>query len=211
MKLFDLLKDKLKDPKGVISDKEMCLLNRRDFMFSETSMASNILGMFGAQNVTYEMRAILDFLHAYLCKLDTKADVRVYQLSQTMTLPALMLTALLGDSSHFKVYVPQGSQQVVSRDAFANDLLNRFKGACESSVPFGNVGKGKNSLEIVLCNASNEADVASGLRLFANVKRGLILIKGYGRVEAPNCGELVLGAGLNVFCSLAGFGFAAAV
>jgi len=211
MKLFDLLKDRLKEPKGVISDKEMCLLNRRDFMYSETSLASNILSMYGAINVTYEMRAILDFLHSYLCKLDPKTEVRLYQLSQSMTLPSLMITALTAACAKFKVYTPLGVQQVVCRDAFARDLLLRFSDLREASVPFDGVGKGKNALDIVLCNASNEADVAVGLRLFANVKRGLILIKGYGRAEAPNCGDLILDARLNIHCSLAGFGFAAAI
>jgi len=43
------------------------------------------------------------------------------------------------------------------------------------------------------------------------VKRGLLIIKGYGRVKSPNCGDIILGARLNVHCSLAGFGFCCAV
>lgn len=213
MRLLDLLKDKLQDPKGVISDNEMCVINRRDFIYSETNCGSAILAMYGAEGVSYEMRAIMDFLHAFVCRLrDPEDHVRVYQLSASMTLPAVALTGWVSEEvGSFVVYTPKGKQQVGCKDAFAKELLLRYQASCQDTIQFDEIGSDPKTVDIVLCNASSEADVAAGLRLFANVKRGLILIKGYGRHDAPNCGDLVLGARLNVHCSLAGFGFAAAI
>ena len=69
MRMYDLLKDRLKEPQGVISDNEMCVINRRDFLYSETSTTAAFLRMFGAEGVTYEMYSIIDFVHTSVCKI----------------------------------------------------------------------------------------------------------------------------------------------
>jgi len=58
MKLYDLIKDKLKDPQGVISDNEICVLNRRDFLYSETSTSSAFF-----ENVWSRASYLRDVLH----------------------------------------------------------------------------------------------------------------------------------------------------
>ena len=207
MKLFDLIKDKLKDPQGVISDNEMLLLNRRDFIYSETSSGANFLNLFHAERVTYEMYAIIDFIHSGVCKVQNTTEVRVYQLSQSMTLPSMAVSALVGDSSGgIRIYAPRGVQAVNPRDPFAGDLLLRFKANLDTGLAMGDIGQNEKAIEIIFCNASNEAEVSSALKAFERVRRGFILIKGYGRIKAPNCGEIILSARLNVHCSLAGFG-----
>lgn len=211
MKLYDLIKDRIKDPQGVISDNEMCVLNRRDFLYSETSTSSAFLKMFGAERVTYEMYSIIDFLHASLCKVRPPTEIRIFQLSQSMTLPSLAVSALVADqASSIKIFAPRGVQQVNPRDAFATALEARFREQLTTDLQMAELGVG-DALDIVFCNASNEAEVSSGLKSFEKVKRGLILIKGYGRNKAPNCGEIILSARLNVHCSLAGFGFCSAI
>lgn len=213
MKLYDLIKDKLKDPQGVISDNEMCVLNRRDFLYSETSTTSSFLKMFNAERVTYETYSIIDFIHASVCKIRSPSHVRVYQLSQSMTLPALAISALVGDqASKIEVYAPRGIQTIGPADEFAKMLTERFQGHLQNELTMADIGNGDaDTIDILLCNASNEAEVSSGLKSFEKVKRGFILIKGYGRNKAPNCGEIILDARLNVHCTLAGFGFSSAL
>jgi hypothetical protein len=213
MKLYDLIKDKLKDPQGVISDNEMCVINRRDFLYSETSTTSSFLKMFSAEQVTYETYSIIDFIHASICKIRSPNRVRVFQLSQSMTLPSLAVSALLGDEvSKIEVFAPRGIQTVHPADEFSKMLLERFQEHLKSKLSMADIGSGDaNTIDILLCNASNEAEVSSGLKSFEKVKRGFILIKGYGRNKAPNCGEIVLAARLNVHCTLAGFGFSSAI
>ena len=213
MKLYDLIKDQLKDPQGVISDNEMCVLNRRDFLYSETSTTSAFLKMFNAERVTYETYSIIDFIHASVCKIRPPNQVRVFQLSQSMTLPSLAVSALVGDlAKNIEICAPRGVQQVGSTDQFSKMLLERFQRQINSNLTTSDIGEGDgNTIDILLCNASNEAEVSSGLKSFEKVKRGFIIIKGYGRVKAPNCGEIILAARLNVHCSLAGFGFCSAI
>lgn len=213
MKLYDLIKDKLKDPQGVISDNEMCVINRRDFLYSETSTTSSFLKMFNAERVTYETYSIIDFIHASVCKIRPPSQVRVYQLSQSMTLPALAISALVGDqASKIEVYAPRGIQTIGPADEFAKMLTERFQGHLQNELTMADIGNGDaDTIDILLCNASNEAEVSSGLKSFEKVKRGFILIKGYGRNKAPNCGEIILAARLNVHCTLAGFGFSSAL
>jgi hypothetical protein len=213
MKLYDLIKDKLKDPQGVISDNEMCVLNRRDFLYSETSTSSAFLKMFGAERVTYEMYSIIDFVHASVCKIRPPNQVRVFQLSQSMTLPSLAVSALVGDqASKIQIHAPRGIQGVDVKDPFAKMLVERFESQLNSNLTMADIGSGDaNTIDILFCNASNEAEVSSGLKSFEKVKRGFILIKGYGRNKAPNCGEIILSARLNVHCTLAGFGFSSAI
>ena len=213
MKLYDLIKDKLKDPQGVISDNEMCVLNRRDFLYSETSTSSAFLKMFGAERVTYEMYSIIDFVHASVCKIRPPTKVRVFQLSQSMTLPSLAVSALVGDQAvAIEVHAPRGIQGVDAKDEFSQMLFKRFESHLSTDLKMSDIGNGdENTVDILFCNASNEAEVSSGLKSFEKVKRGFILIKGYGRNKAPNCGEIILSARLNVHCTLAGFGYTSAI
>jgi hypothetical protein len=213
MKLYDLIKDKLKDPQGIISDNEMCVLNRRDFLYSETSTTSSFLKMFNADRVTYETYSIIDFIHASVCKIRPPNHVRVFQLSQTMTLTSLAVSALVADqASKIEIFAPRGTQTVGPADEFAKMLLERFQGHLKNELTMADIGNGDgNAVDILLCNASNEAEVSSGLKSFEKVKRGFILIKGYGRNNAPNCGEIILSSRINVHCTLAGFGFSSAI
>ena len=212
MKLYELVKDRLKDPQGVISDNEMCVLNRRDFLYSETSATLAVLRMFGAERSTYEMYSMLDFIHASVCKIRKPTEVRVYQLSQSMTLPSLAVSCLVADeASQIRVFAPRGIQAVLAQGDFARTLAKRFEIQLNSGLSMLELGMPGDSIDILLCNAANEAEVSSGLKAFEKVKRGFILIKGYGRTKAPNCGEIILSARLNVHCSLAGFGFCSAV
>lgn len=212
MKLYDLIKDRLKDPQGVISDNEMCVLNRRDFLYSETSTSGAFLRQFGAQQVTYEMYSIIDFIHTFVCKVRAPTEVRVFQLSQSMTLPSLAVSSFVGDlASQVRVYAPRGIQKIQATDGFALELAQRFEKQMNAGLQMADLGEGGDAIDILFCNASNEAEVSSGLKSFEKVKKGFILIKGYGRNKAPNCGEIILDARLNVHCSLAGFGFCAAL
>lgn len=207
MRMYDLLKDRIKDPQGVISDNEMCVINRRDFLYSETSTTAAFLRMFGAEGVTYEMYSIIDFVHTSVCKIRKPAKVRVFQLSQSMTLPSIAVSAFVGDmSEQVQVFAPRGVQKIHAKDAFAESLVNRFETQLIPNVDMSCLGE-ENCIDILFCNASNEAEVSSGLKAFEKVNRGMILIKGYGRNTAPNCGEIILESRLNVHCSLAGFGF----
>lgn len=212
MKLFDLVKDRLKEPEGVISDNEILVTNRRDFLFSETSTTGSFLQLFNAKNVTYEMYSIIDFLHASICKVRSPTEIRVYQLSQSMTLCSLAVSVLAGDLvSSVRIYSPRGTQSINAKNSFAEELKLRFNAQLSSDLVMSDIGSSENALDILFCNASNEAEVSSGLKSFERARRGLILIKGYGRSKAPNCGEIILSARLNVHCSLAGFGFCIAL
>lgn len=212
MKLYDLLKDRLTDAQGVISDSEMCVVNRRDFLFSETSTTLAFLRMFGAERATYEMFSIIDFIHASVCKIRKPTQIRVFLLSQSMTLPALAVSTIVADEvEQLKVYAPRGIQTISAQDDFAKLLVKRFEQQLNSNLSMSDIGTSDDSVDILFCNAANEAEVSSALKAFEKVKRGLVLIKGYGRIKAPNCGEIILSARLNVHCSLAGFGFCSAI
>jgi hypothetical protein len=212
MRLYDLIKDRLKDPQGVISDNEMVVLNRRDFLYSETSATAAFLRMFNAERVTYEMYSIVDYLHSVVCKVRKPTSVRVFQLSQSMTLPSLAVSVMVGDlAERVRVHAPRGVQAASPIDPFAQDLLERFQQQLNSGLTMADIGTEADAVDIVFANASNEAEVSSGLKAFEKVQRGIILIKGYGRAKSPNCGELILGARLNVHCAVAGFGVCTAI
>jgi hypothetical protein len=208
VKLFDVIKDRIKEPDGVISDNEMVVLNRRDFIYSETSATKAFLRLFNAESVTYEMHSMIDFLQSATCKIKKNTEVRVSQLSQSMTIPALAVSVFVGSgASSVRIYAPRGNQRISPRDGFAKSLLQRFEDQIQPSFEGRDTGTASEAIDIILCNASSEADVSAGLRTFEKINRGLIIIKGYGRSKAPNCGEMILAARLNVHCSLAGFGF----
>lgn len=213
MKIYDLIKDRLKDPQGVISDNEIFALNRRDFLYSETSVTRAFLSMFNAERVSYEMYAIIDFLHASLCKLDKDSEINVFQLSNSMTLPALAVSVFLGDGvRNIAIAAPRGGQKVKPKDELAKQLLGRFERQIQSKLTMSDLGSvPENRVQILICNASNEAEVISGIKAFEKVRRGILLIKGYGRHGAPNCGEVMLEARLNIHSTVSGFGFCIAI
>lgn len=212
MRLYDLVKDKIQNVEGVVSDNEILALNRRDFNYSETSATSSFLKMFNAQGVSYEMHSLIDYVHSVVCKVSSATGVRVYQLSQSMTLPSLAVSVFLGNKpKHLHILAPRGYQRLAPSDSFANEYLERFERQSKSKILLTDVGKGKDEVDIIFANASSEAEVASGIKAFENVKRGVLVIKGYGRSSAPNCGELIVGANLNVHCTIAGFGICTSV
>jgi hypothetical protein len=159
------------------------------------------------------MYAIVDFINASLCKVTKKDNLRIYQFSQSMTLASLAVSSMVGDlAKSIKIHAPRGIQKVSLDDPFSSLMYQRFESQLNSSLKMDEIGtEPSNSIDIIFCNASNEAEVSSGLKSFENVKRGFILIKGYGREGAPNCGEIILSARLNVHSTLAGFGFCYAI
>lgn len=212
MKLYELVKDRLNSPEGVVSDNEMLLLNRRDFIFSETSPGRTFLKMFNSERVTYEMYAIVDFLQSYLCKLRPGRNVEIYQLSQSMTLPSLAVSCYIDRSKNsLNICAPRGVQSVKAIDNFARDLYQQFESSINMDLTMKHIAQDNETLKIIFSNASSEAEVVSSLKSFESVSNGLLLIKGYGRSKAPNCGEIMLGAKLNLHNSLAGFSIAFAL
>jgi hypothetical protein len=212
MKLYDLLKDRINNPQGVISDSEICVINRRDFLYSETSVTQNFLRMILADRVSYEMYSLLDFLHASVCRIPDDAKVTVYQLSRSMTIPSLFLYSMLSRKvCEYKHYAPRGVDGVKCIDEFSAALVRTFYTEYEKSFSMESIKNDDKGVTMVLCNASDEAEVTSALKAFQLVRHGLIIIKGYGRLSAPNCGEIIVENNLNVHCTLAGFGYAAAI
>lgn len=209
MKLYDLVKDRIKEAEGIISDREILAINRRDFLFSETSFALVFLKMFSSLRATYEMFAIIDFVQAMLSKSKEQSDVIVHQLSQSMTLASLATTTILGDDmQRLRVFSPRGIQKFNPTDNFASEIWQKFNTYLISDLTTLSASRDQ-PLDIIFCNATSEAEVISGIKYFQGIERGFIVIKGYGRVNAPNCGEVILDSGAHVHCSLAGFGFAA--
>jgi len=176
-RLYNLLKDRLDEPqKGVISDHEMCLFNRRDFMFNEASPVQSFLGMYGSLAVSYEMFSIIDYLYAACAKISDNSRVRVFQLSKSMTLPALAIVNQMGEKPKIlEVVAPRGCQKINATNKFALDLANNFAQRINKTIGLSEVGLKKGYTDIVLCNASNEAEVASAIRSFERVTRGLLL------------------------------------
>jgi hypothetical protein len=212
-RLIDLIPNKKElNFEGVISDHEFAVINRRDFVHGESNATAAFLAIFGSVGVSYEMRSMLDFIHSLLCRLDKKTDVRIHQLSQTMTLPSVFAFSLISDRvNSVKLFAPRGLQKIPSNTKFARELLAKFNPLVVGKAGFDENGKGRNGFDIIFCNSSKEADVISGIKLFSYTKKGFIVIKGYGRKGSPNCGDHVLEQNLNVHCSLAGYGFSASL
>jgi hypothetical protein len=206
MKLIDLVKDKIPENDGIISDSELLVLNRRDFLYGETSVASSFLAMFSARNVTYEMYAIIDFIYSCLWKIKSNDKLVIHQLSQTMTLPAIAVSVLVSESASVTLHAPRGFEKVTPADSYSKQLFERFISQEDKNFKNDLLLKELKHIHIVLCNASNEAEVVSGLKFFEKVQRGVLIIKGYGRAKAPNCGEIVMSTRMNIHCSLAGYG-----
>jgi hypothetical protein len=212
MSLYDLVKDRIQNVESIVSDNEILALNRRDFTYSETSATKSFLRMFNAEGVSHEMYSIIDYVHSVVCKVSSTTGVRVYQLSQSMTLPSLAVSVFLGNKpKHLQILAPRGYQRLAPCDPHANEYLERFEKQSKAKILLTDVGKGKDEIDIIFANASSEAEVASGIKAFERVKRGVLIIKGYARSKAPNCGELIVSANLNVHCTIAGFGVCTSV
>jgi hypothetical protein len=197
---------------GVISDQEFAIINRRDFIHGESNATAAFLDIFSSVAVSYEMRSMLDLMHSLICRIDKKTDVRIHQLSQTMTLPSVFVFSLISDRvNSIKLFAPRGLQKLPNKNEFTKELLNKFDPKVIGQTGFNENGKGRNGFDIIFCNSSKEADVISGVKLFSETKKGFIFIKGYGRRGSPNCGDHVLAQNLNIHCSLSGFGFAASL
>lgn len=211
MKLYDLVKDKIPHQEGVISDNEMLLFNRRDFIYSETSTTRAFLQMFGATSVTYEMYAIIDLIQSITCKISPGESVDIVQISKTMTLPTLAIRTFLPESNRIYLFAPNGLDKINATDNLSRDIAERFNKLVNYTKILPNGHDRLDSIKFILCNATDAAEVLTGLELYSTINRGILIIKGYSRAKAPNCGDAMLAARLNIHCNISGFGLSVAI
>lgn len=212
-RLCDLYPDLVKrySKTGLLSDSEFIVLNRRDFLFSETSPTNTLLRELNSQGVTYEMHSLIDFTLAFGATINAKTTINAFVLSKSMTIAAASFLAFAGErASKIRGYAPRGLEKLQVKTEFSAEILRQVMKSFDGKLNMSGLGK-RQCVDIIFSNASSEAEVTSSLEAFAKVQRGLLVIKGYGRVGSPNCGDTILSHNLHVHCNLSGFGFAAKI
>jgi len=202
-RLADLFPPQEPELKGVISDNEVFAINRRDFIYSETSLTRELLGMYSSKGATFEMHSLLDLLQAYLFNIEEKRNINIYQVSPSLTLLSIFAYILtLKKSAAVCTYAPNKINDLQCRDDLAIEIFKEFKVSLKRSlIPKPT----KNEVSIVLANASKESDVVAGVSIFAQATSGMFIIKGYGRLNSPNCSEAFLRENVHVHTNIVGF------
>jgi len=206
--LYSRVKPCLGDTKAVLSDPETLLLNRRDFHMNQVSPVQATLQTMQLA-VGYPYRVLLSFLDAFAVALPAGADFNVVLTDPSLGIAAYHVWLRAGGSGKKgKVFAPKGAPKLPMKDGILGDLVRDFMGASDTR-PDARPGKTRLChFTFVLGNTKNAAQTLFAADQFVPVKKGLLLLKDYSKIDAADEREYFESKRIFVSVSYEGHAFA---
>lgn len=171
------------DLKIVLSDQESLLLNRRDFHVNQISPVQATLSSLGV-NVSYPFRVLLSFLDAFAIGLNEK-DFNVIATDPSLAVACYHVWLRSGGRpGRGKIYAPKGMPTFPEKQGIVGDLINDFMSAVDNAPNARPSKERLNDFTFVIGNTKTSAQTLFAADQFAPVKRGLLLLKDFSRVDA---------------------------
>lgn len=182
LSLYNQLKGSLpNDLKGVISDPETILLNRKDYHLSQISPVNATLDLL-AMNIGYPYRVLISFLDQFAANV--KGDFNIILADPSLTLAAFYVWVRSGGGQNGQVYAPKMAAKLPEKDFLIGELLKNFEINTQSS-PNAKPDEVRNELfTFVLGNSKNSAQTIFAADRFYEAKTGLLVLKDYSKVES---------------------------
>lgn len=181
--LYNQLKASLpNDLKGVISDSETILLNRKDYHLSQISPVNATLDLL-SMNIGYPYRVLISFLDQFAANI--KGDFNIVLADPSLTLAAFYLWIRAGGGGpKGQVYAPKRVAKLPEKGSLIGELLEDFEKNTKSN-PNAKPSDSRNKLfTFVLGNSKSSAQTIFAADRFCEAKTGLLVLKDYSKVES---------------------------
>lgn len=183
MTLYSKLKPHLPPAQAFISDEESLLLNRRDYHVSQISSVNAVLNCLGT-NVGYPYRVLLAFLDQFSGGM-AKADFNIVLSDPSLTVAALIVWIRAGGGDgRGKVYAPKGVGRMAPVSSLLGEMLADFAAHCDTRPDSRPPGDRLSLFTFVLGNTKTSAQTIFAADRYAEVPKGLLILKDYARVGA---------------------------
>jgi hypothetical protein len=204
--LFTLCKGSLPEHKNALSDDEFILLNRRDFHISQISPVHPTLTVFGVK-VGYPFRVLLSMLDNFAAGLQG-ADFNIVLTDVSLGLAAYQVWLRAGGCSDRGLMVaPKGMARFPQTNGIADEIVRDMIRAADTS-PSAKVPEERAELfTFVLGNTKSSTQTLFAVDRFLPVRRGLLLLKDFGRVGAADEREYLESKGILPSVTFEGHGF----
>lgn len=183
LSLYNQLKESLpKDLKGVISDQETILLNRKDYHLSQISPVNATLDLL-SMNIGYPYRVLISFLDQFASNI--KTDFNIILADPSLTLAAFYIWVRAGGGGvKGVVYAPKRVAKLPEKGSLIGELLKDFEKNTQSN-PNSKPDEVRNNLfTFVLGNSKSSAQTIFAADRFFEAKTGLLVLKDYSKVES---------------------------
>lgn len=181
--LYNQLKDSLPpDLKGVISDTETLLLNRKDYHLSQISPVNATLDLL-SMNIGYPYRVLISFLDQFAANI--KGDFNIVLADPSLTLAAFYIWVRAGGGiSKGEIYAPKRVAKLPEKNSLMGELLDNFEKNTKSN-PNAKPAEARNQLfTFVLGNSKSSAQTIFAADRFFEAKKGLLILKDYSKVDS---------------------------
>lgn len=204
--LFTRCKEHLPEHTVALSDEEFLLLNRRDFHISQISPVHPTLSVF-AVKVGYPFRVLLSMLDNFA------AGLRGQDFNIVLTDPSLALGAYQvwlragGSATRGSVIAPKGMPAFPKTNGISDEIVKDMAHATNMSPSAKIADEREDLFTFVLGNTKSSSQTLFAVDRFLPVKRGLLLLKDFGRVGAADEREYLEGKGILPSVTFEGHGF----
>lgn len=183
MSLYSKVKQYLPDIKGVISDDESLLFNRKDYHFTQISPVNATLDNLG-MSIGYPYRVLISFLDQFA------ANIEFDDFNVVLADPSLAVAAFYvwlrggGNLTRGKVYAPKGIGKFPETSSMFAEFINNFSAQTYASPDAKIDESRKNLFTFVLGNTKAANQTIFAADRFSEAKKGILVLKDYSKINA---------------------------
>ena len=205
MSLFNKVKALLPDVKGVISDPEILILDRREFQISQISPSHALLTAYGVK-ISYSYRLYINFLEAVLAGLKGQ-PINVLLTEPSLTIAAYYLWLRHGDG--VQVYAPKGRQKIEKQEmGIFKEAGEKFNQEVIAGEKAHIENERRGMFTFVLGNTKTAVHSSFAIDRYIEIPKGMLLLKDYGKVAAVDNREYLEENQIFPAVTLEGHGYA---
>lgn len=185
MSLYNKIKPLMPEAKGVISDDEFILLNRKEFHLSQVSPTFAMLQVLGAR-VGYPYRVLLAFLDQFASAIRGK-EFNIILADGRLSLAAFIVWVRAGgNATNGRILAPRGLGKLPESTGLIRELLKEFQESAQISSDAKLNNKDYSAFTFVIGNSKERSQLLYAADCFADVQNGLLLLKDYAHIEAQD-------------------------
>ncbi len=178
--LYKQLKEHIPKNSVVLSDKEFILLNRKDYNINQLAPVQAILESIGV-SVGYPFRVLLAFIDS----LATASKINEFNI--ILSDPSMAVAAYVawircgGNAEKGNVHAPKGIPNFPNQIGIVGEMITDFRKKINKSP---NVEFNKEIFTFVIGNTKTASQTAFAATNFKDVKKGVLILKDYARIDA---------------------------
>lgn len=205
--LFNKLKPYLGEHKGVVSDSEMLLLNRKDYVMNEVAAVEGFLQATG-QKITYSYRMLLMLLDSLAGGIRTE-KVKILIADESLWMAGFYTWLKVGGNSgeNFIIYSPKGLPKKISHSIFMTQMYDEFYANAIKKPGYAFDDINPDGFTFVIGNTKTGEQTMFAADRFKNVERGVFILKDFGRIGGHSEREYLEKNGMFMNVTLEGHGY----